>query len=308
VNELISIFVNNIAPVLIVAGVGYIAGKRLKVESRSIGQLIFNVFSPALVFFSLYDSKIGGEELTVLLLLIAVFQILMAAISYVTMRLYGTNRMERAAVMISSFCLNGGNFGLSIANFAFGEAVLARAVVVYIGNTVLNYTLGVFVASSGKQAPLSALRNILRVPAFYATLIAFVLRGFNIELPPVIFRSVVVLKEAAIPAMLVLLGLQLSETTQIYRWKLVSVGVIIKLLLGPVIGAGLAFLFHLNGTAAIALILQASMPTAVVTLVLAREFHLDEALTLNLIVATTLLSPFTLSVIILFLRTLFPVY
>jgi predicted permease len=38
VNELISILVNNIAPVLIVAGVGYIAGKRLKVESRSIGQ------------------------------------------------------------------------------------------------------------------------------------------------------------------------------------------------------------------------------------------------------------------------------
>lgn len=307
-NELISIFVNNIAPVLIVAGVGYIAGKRLKVESRSIGQLIFNVFSPALVFFSLYDSKIGGDELTILLLLIAVFQVLMAAISYVTMRLYGADKLERAAVMISSFCLNGGNFGLSIANFAFGEAVLARAVVVYIGNTVLNYTLGVFVASSGRQAPLSALRNVLRVPAFYATLFAFLLRGFNIELPPVIFRSVVVLKDAAIPAMLVLLGLQLSETMRIYRWKLVSVGVIIKLLLGPVIGAGLALLFNLNGMAAIALILQASMPTAVVTLVLAREYHLDETLTLNLIVATTLLSPFTLSVIILFLRNMYPVY
>lgn len=307
-NELISIFVNNIAPVLIVAGVGYIAGKRLKVESRSIGQLIFNVFSPALVFFSLYDSKIGGEELTILLLLIAVFQLIMAGISFVAVRLYGADKMERAALMISSFCLNGGNFGLSIANFAFGEAVLARAVVVYIGNTVLNYTLGVFVASSGRQAPLSALRNILRVPAFYATLIAFLLRGFNIELPPVIFRSVVVLKDAAIPAMLVLLGLQLSETMRIYRWKLVSVGVIIKLLIGPVIGFALALLFNLNGAAAIALILQASMPTAVVTLVLAREYHLDETLTLNLIVATTLISPFTLSVIILILRTLYPVY
>lgn len=307
-NELISIFVNNIAPVLIVAGVGYIAGKRLKVESRSIGQLIFNVFSPALVFFSLYDSKIGGEELTILLLLIATFQIIMAVISFVAVRLYGADKMERAALMISSFCLNGGNFGLSIANFAFGEAVLARAVVVYIGNTVLNYTLGVFVASSGRQAPLGALKNILRVPAFYATLIAFLLRGFNIELPPVIFRSVVVLKDAAIPAMLVLLGLQLSETMRIYRWKLVSLGVIIKLLIGPVIGFGLALLFNLQGAAAIALILQASMPTAVVTLVLAREYHLDETLTLNLIVATTLISPFTLSVIILILRTLYPVF
>lgn len=307
-NELISIFINNIAPVMLVAGVGYIAGKRLKVESRSIGLLIFNVFSPAFVFYALYDSKIGGEELTLLLLLIATFQVIMAGISFVAVRLYGADKVERASLMISSFCLNGGNFGLSIANFAFGEAVLARAVIVFIGNTILNYTLGVFVASSGRQAPLSALKNVLRVPAFYATLLAFLLRGFDIELPPVIFRSVSVLKDAAIPSMLVLLGLQLSESMRIYRWQPVSLGVIIKLLIGPVIGFGLALLFNLEGASAIALILQASMPTAVVTLVLAREYHLNETLTLNLIVATTLISPFTLSVIILILRTLYPVY
>ena len=76
------------------------------------------MFSPALVLFSFYDSKIGEDELTILLL-IAVFQIVMAAISYVTMRLYGTNRMERTAVMISSFCLNEGNFGLSIAHTVY---------------------------------------------------------------------------------------------------------------------------------------------------------------------------------------------
>jgi malate permease and related proteins len=304
--ELVSIFVNNIAPVLIVAGVGYIAGKRLKVDAQSIGLLIFNVFSPALVFFSLYDSKIGGHELVLLLLLTALFQLSMAGLGYVVMKFYGVERLERASVILSTFCLNGGNYGLSIANFAFGEAVLARAVVVYIGNTALNYTLGVFVASSGHLGPRSALLTILRVPAFYATITAFLLRGLNIELPTVLFRSITVLKDAAIPAMLVLLGLQLSQAAPVYRWKLVSIGVILKLLIGPLLGTVLAFLFHLNGVAAVAFILQTAMPTAVVTLVLAKQYQLDETLSLNLIVASTLLSPFTLSVIILLLRNSWP--
>jgi malate permease and related proteins len=300
--ELVSIFVNNIAPVLIVAGVGYIAGKRLNVEPQSIGLLIFNVFSPALVFFSLYDSKIEGDELVLLLLLIGLFQLIMAALSYCVMKFYGVEKLERSSVILSSFCLNGGNFGLSIANFAFGEAVLARAVVVYIGNTALNYTLGVFVASSGRQAPRNALLTILRVPAFYATVLAFLLRGFNIELPPMVFRSVTVLKDAAIPAMLILLGLQLSQSIPVNRWRLVSTGVALKLLIGPLLGIGLAVIFHLQGAAAIAFILQTGMPTAVITLVLAKQYQLDETLSLNLIVASTLLSPFTLSVMIFFLR------
>jgi predicted permease len=304
--ELISIFVNNIAPVLIVAGIGYLVGKKFKVDSQSVGVLIFNVFSPALVFFSLYDSKIGGHELLVLLVIVAVFQLTMAALSYGVMKFYGVERLERASVMLSSFCLNAGNYGLSIASFAFGEAVLARAVVVYIGNTALNYTLGVFVASSGHQGVRSALLTVLRVPAFYATVAAFLLRGFNIELPLVVFRSVSVLKDAAIPAMLVLLGLQLSQTIPVFRWKLVSIGLVLKLLIGPLLGIGLAVLFKLEGVAAIAFILQTAMPTAVITLVLAKQYQLDESLSLNLIMASTLLSPFTLSVMILLLRNLWP--
>jgi len=301
-NELVSIFVNNIAPVLIVAGIGYIAGKRLQVEARSIGVLLFNIFSPALVFYSLYDSKIEGQELGLLLLLIALFQVMMAGLAYVVMKFYRVGKIERSSVMLSSFCLNAGNYGLSVASFAFGEAVLARAVVVYIGNTALNYSLGVFVASSGHQSARSALLTILRVPAFYATVAAFLLRAFHLELPLVVFRSVAVLKDAAIPAMLVLLGLQLSQSIAVHRWNLVATGLALKLLIAPLLGVGLALLFQLEAMAAIAFILQTAMPTAVLTLVLAKQYHLDETLSLNLIMVTTLFSPFTLSLMILLLK------
>jgi malate permease and related proteins len=303
--ELIDIFVNNIAPILIVAGAGYAAGKLLKIESRSIGQLIFNVFSPALVFFSLYDSKIGGDEFGVLIAITILFQVVMAMLSYVIMRVQKVNDIDRASVMISTFCLNAGNYGLSLVNFAFGEEVLARAVVISVANTILNYTLGVFVSSSGRQSPGKALLNIAYVPAVYATAAALILKGLNIELPLVVFRAVSVMKDAAIPAMLILLGLQMAQTITLGKWSLLGWGLGLKLLASPVIGVGLAMLFRLNGAEAIAFILQASMPTAVVTLIMAKEYQLDETLVLNLIVVSTLVSPFTLSVVILLLRQAF---
>lgn len=304
--ELVSIFVNNIAPVLIVAGVGYAAGRKLSLDGQTVGQLIFNVFSPALVFFSLYDSQIGGSELGLLLAVTALFQISMASISWVVLHLQRADRLERSSVMLSSFCMNAGNFGLSIAAFAFNQEVLARAVVIYIANTILNFTLGVFVASSGRQAPRRALLNVLRVPALYASVVALLVRGLNIELPVVMFRSAEVLKDAAIPMMLILLGIQLSQSARLQKWMFVLTGVLLKLMIAPLVGVGLALLLHLDSLAMIAFVLQTSMPTAVITLILAKEYQLDETLMLNLIVATTLLSPFTLSFIILFLRQIPP--
>ncbi len=303
--ELINIFANNIAPVLIVAGVGYLAGRRFKIESASLAKLIFNVFSPALVFYSLYTNQIEGHEFGLLFLLIVLYQLGVAALSYVVLRLRGVDKVERASVMLGSFSMNTGNFGLSVVSFAFGEAVLARAIVIYISNTIMNYTFGVFVASSGSRPPHKALLNVLRVPAFYATVIAFLLLGLHVTLPEPIFRSVTVLKDAAIPSMLVLLGLQMSQSIQASRPSLVGTGVLLKLAAAPLVGLGLALLFQLDNLSATALIMQTSMPTAVLTLILAKEYKLDEALSLNLIMFSTLVSPFTLSVIILLLQKTF---
>ena len=303
--DLVNIFTSNIAPILIIAGLGYLAGRTLQLESRSLAKLIFNLFSPALVFYSLYISTIDGRAFGTLILLIVLYQFLMAGLSYLILRFQHPDNTERAAVMLGTFTLNSGSYGLSVVNFAFGEIVLARAVALYIGNTILNYTFGVFVASSGSLPVRQALRNVVKVPAFYATIVALLLRAFNITLPDGLIRPVTVLKDAAIPCMLVLLGLQLSQPLVLSRRKMVGTGVLIKFLLSPLIGVGLVLLFHLDNLSAVAFIMQTSMPTAVMTLILAKEYRLDETLMVNMIMVTTLVSPITLSVIILILKKVY---
>ncbi len=300
--ELISIFTNNIAPILIVAGVGYWTGRQLNIKGDSLGKLIFNVFSPALVFHLLSTSAIDGQEFSTILIATILFQLIMAIIATAIMRHISSNRIHRASITLSAFCLNAGNYGLSLVLFAFGEEILARAVVVFIANVILNNTLGVYIASSGRRPPLAAVKSILKVPAVYATLLAFIVKSLNITVPLPLSRSVELMGNAAIPAMLILLGLQLRQTTSIAYPKLISLSVVLKLLLAPVIAIGIAILLGLNDFALTAFIVQAATPTAVVTIVLAGEFELDTNLTSAIILVTTLLSPLSLSIIILLLQ------
>ena len=49
-NELLTTFANNLLPIFLVSGSGFLLGKLLTVDSRSLGRVVFYVFSPLLVF------------------------------------------------------------------------------------------------------------------------------------------------------------------------------------------------------------------------------------------------------------------
>lgn len=300
--ELVQIFIDNIAPILIIAFVGFLVGRRFPIDPQTVSTLLFYVLSPAIVFFSLYDSDVSGGEIVDLYVATIGFQLVMVTLAFALMLLWQVDPIRRANVLLSAFCLNAGNFGLSLVAFAFGPDVLSRAAVVFVANVTLNYTLGVFVASNGRSSAIDALFSVLRTPSVYAVVAAFSLRGLNITLPLVLERPISSLADAAIPMMLILLGIQLSNISRISQFSLVGTGISLKLIAAPFVAIAIAGLLMLTGDARTAFIIQASMPTAIMTLVLTTEFDLDRDLALSLIMATTLLSPVTLTVLIAVLQ------
>jgi len=299
--DLLTIFIDNIVPILMCAGIGLWVGRSLQIDPVPIGRLIFYIFSPMLIFYSLYTSEVGGEEFVYLVIATITFQVTMMALAWGVMRVQGVADVPRANVMISAFCLNAGNFGLPLVTFAFGNDVLSRALVVMVANTFTNYTLGVYIASNGRASAREAFINVLKTPGMYALIIAFVLREAQITLPTSIDRTTSLLAQASIPLMLVMLGLQLGQSGKRAPVRLVSSGVMLKLIIAPMLAITLATLFGMNEWARIAFILQTSMPTAVATIIFATQFDLDRDLQLNIILATTLISPFTLAPLILWL-------
>ena len=301
--ELLNIFVDNMIPVLAIAAIGFYLRYRFDIDPRKMSSMMFHVFSPALTFNALYTRDISGGDFLrfyggtlALLLTIAAFSLLL-------LRWQKISSTERAATLVATFAFNGGNFGLSIVSFAFGDEALSYAVLAFVAGTTTSYTLGVYISSNGRASIMQSLANVLRTPSVYALVLAFALKGAGIqELPPALSRTSQLLADAAIPLMLVLLGLQLGGFGKFDRLRLVGMGSVVRLLLAPIAGIFIASILGLSGDAKFAFILQAGMPTAVMTIVLANEFDTDPDLALSIVMTTSFISPISLSLLIYLLQ------
>jgi len=303
VQELIHIFIDNMIPVLAIAGVGFFLRRRFAIDPRPVSRMMFNVFSPALIFHALFTRDISGADFLrvyggTLLLLWTI-----TAVSLLALRWRKIEASEKAATLVSTFAFNGGNFGLSIVSFAFGAEALSYAAIIFVAGTTTGYTLGVYISSNGKASVLQSLANVLRTPSVYALLLVFALKGAGItELPPAVARTSQLLADAAIPMMLVLLGLQLGGFGKLKRLPLVAFSTAVRLLLAPAVAIVFASLLGLSGAARFAFITQAGMPTAVMTIVLATEFDTDRDLALSVILTSSFICPFSLSLLIYLLQ------
>jgi predicted permease len=299
-----SIFYNNILPTMLAAGAGYGLGRRLHPDVRSISRLAFYVFSPCLVFSSLSHSELDGAEIGAIAMVALGTIALIAALAGAGGVAARLPRAALTAFIVAAAFGNAGNFGLAVNRFAFGETVVTRAVVYYAFSTLAVYTLGVGVASAGKRSWRDIVLHGLTLPTTYALAAALVFRAAGWTAPAPVDRAIVLLGQGAIPVMLILLGMQLAAVEHWPRSRVALIGAatLLQLVVAPAIALGLAGVLDLEGPVRQAVVLEAGMPAAVISTILATEYDLDTALVSATVVVSTLLSPLTLTPLIAFLQ------
>ena len=216
-------------------------------------------------------------------------------------RLMGLERKMLAAVLLCTLSLNAGNYGLSLNLFAFGEEALAYASLFFVTSAIITYTLGVTVASLGRASLADSLRGLLKIPVVYVVPLVLIFMYLDWELPLPLGRSVALLSDAAIPGMLIVLGLQQQKNQRTSNTRALLLTNGMRLLGGLGIGLLLAPIFRLGGMAYNAGILESSMPTAVLATILATEYDAEPAFVTTAVLTTTLLSPLTLTPLLLIL-------
>jgi len=77
----------------------------------------------------------------------------------------------------------------------------------------MTYTIGVFLAASGRGGVRRELAGVVRVPAIYGVATAGVVITAGLRLPLVVMRPVSLLSDAALPMMMLVLGMQLERAT-----------------------------------------------------------------------------------------------
>jgi predicted permease len=132
----------------------------------------------------------------------------------------------------------------------------------------------------------------------YAVPLALVVRGAGIELPYALARPVELLAAAAVPLMILILGMQLGRGGLPTSRGLLAGAAALRLLVSPALAWILAPAFGLNAVARQAGILEAAMPTAVLNTVIALEFGVAPAFVTGAVLVSTLLSPLTVTPLI----------
>ncbi len=280
---------------MLVASFGYLLRKRLHLHIGTLSSVVFNILSPALVFSSLANSQLPGNELVELVGFSALNILGIGALALVMARVMRLERVDVATFLIVVMFVNGGNYGLTLLQLRYGDEGLSRGVVYYVTSTILVYTLGIIIASMGRVSWRDTLKRIVRLPAVYAATLAILVYSFKIPIPAPLMSGITIAGSGAIPVMLLVLGMQIADIRPGDSGRYVWPAVGLRLVGGPLLGLAIAGLLNLQGVGRSAMIIESAMPTAVINLILASEFGLPTSNVARIVVLSTLASPLTIA-------------
>jgi len=295
----LTILLNVILPIFLVGGCGYLVGRFVRSEPVVLTRLVFYLLTPALIFRSIYTSMISLESALSIGGYIILIQLGMFGISRIVGRFRRWDADSQAAGSLVLLFANCGNYGLPVMLFAFGEEGFAFGIIFVIVSIMMQATIGISVASWQKGATWKqGLTRVLRYPHLYAFALAMVMRSVPSEIPESLFRSIDLLAQAAIPGQLLMLGLQLSRV-RLHHFGVDSILLSsIKLLVPPLLGWGVTSLLGISGLLQAVLIAEASMPSAVNSLILATQFRRNPELAATTVFVSTVFSLVTITVLL----------
>jgi predicted permease len=201
------------------------------------------------------------------------------------------------AVLLTAAWANTGFMGYPLTQAIYGAEALPTAVFYDLFATVVSLVLvGTPIAahfgSSGGKGRTNPLLALLKTPTLWALALALLLRG--VALPGILEQAITLLGGATVPLIMVSVGLSLSPRKLAGHVRLVLGVSAIKLLLAPLLAIAITMLFIGPGAMQQVVVLEAAMPTMMLTLVWAARHKLDTEFVATIIFTTIILSALTI--------------
>lgn len=296
-----TIFVDIVLPVFVLIGVGVLFERFAKPDIRTLSHLNFYVFVPALVFAKILSSplrlatiaRIGGAVLAL--------AIAMLCLGWLACRAVPALRPHRRVVPLAAAFYNSGNFGIPLAQLAFGDAGVSVMAVILIVQNFSSFTLGVVLFES-QRGWRGLLQGLAQTPVILAILLAMALRALDASLPRQLGVPLDHLANGLIPVALLTLGVQLSRSGRTRVWLPLALAAVLRLAIAPLLALGVVHLMGLAGLTAQVVTVAAGFPTAVNIYILASRYDEQPELASRLVFATTLLSAVTVSLLLALVR------
>jgi malonate transporter and related proteins len=256
-----------------------------------LDRVVYYVFFPALLFYSLTHSKVDFSSATPMLLVAALFMAAALALGYVSQYLFHAPDKVFSATFQATFRFNS-FVGLAIAKGIYGQEGLAAL------GLLLGFMVPVANVASvlmlARHSESHWLREILLNPLIIATAGGIAINLSGLELPSLIGSFMGLLSQASVPMGLIAVGAGLRAIGFHQYQGTLWYGVIVKLLVVPAIAWGLATMFGLSGVYFHIAVLLAALPISTMAYVMANRMGGDGNTIAAQIMLSTLLAALTL--------------
>ena len=278
-------------PIFAIVGLGYFYARRFGPDMASANRLNLEIFTPALIF-----SVLAGEgfelaryaELAFAAMLVVLGSGLVA---WPFARLFGYgNKVFLPPMMFN----NSGNMGLPLALFAFGEAALPAAMILFLVENTLHFTVGNAMLT-GQVNPL----KLIRMPMLAATLAGLIVAVFQVKVPGPLHEAIDLLGQVAIPLMLFALGVRMTGV-DLSDWRIGMAGALLCPISGLVMAWLAALVVPLPEIQLAQLIVFAALPPAVLNFMLAERYNIEPRKVAAVVLLGNMMSLLVLPLVLFF--------
>jgi len=282
-------------PVFFVIGIGYYLGKNNpKIDTNFITNFAANVGTPAMIIYALTSTGISFDIFKNYFWYYLIAIIIFSFIGIVF--LFFLNIKDIIRELPPFIMPNTGNMGLPICLFAYGSQGLGVAAAISALIILCHFTLGVFLADRKFN-----INVILKNPPFYAIIISLIFLYFELKIPAFVENTTFLLMYATIFLILMSLGIALTRF-KVFSFKKALISSIGRVVLGPMVGFLIIRYFNLSGFAAGVLLIQCSMPSAVLNYLVASIYSPKKIVdsVASTIVVSTIMSFGTIPIVVFF--------
>ena len=279
-------------PVFFIVGIGYFLGKQKSdIDTTFITNYSANFGAPALFIFAITSSGVSYDVFSEYFIY-SVIALTSFAIIGVIFLFFMKKDISRE--LPPFFLPNTGNMGIPICLFAYGSLGMGVAAAISSLVVLLHFTANIFLAS--KKFDINI---ILKSPSTYAVIIAVAFLYYELEMPKFVLNSVMLLGYTMIVLILMSLGVSLTQM-KVFSIRSSIISSVGRVIVGPIIGFILIKIFNLSGYAAGVLLIQSSMPSAILTYLIASMYSPKKIVDSisSMIVVSTLMSLVTIPIIV----------
>ena len=251
-------------PLFAIVLAGYSYGRLKNPDMRLANQLNMDIFVPALLFFVLSDKSFDLPAFKTLAFGAAVVILGSGLLIWPLCKLLNIAPKTFLPPMMFS---NSGNLGLPLILLAFGEHALPAAVVLFIVEMTLHFTVGIYMMNP-RTNPL----QLLRMPIIIATIAGLGWSSLELSMPAGIGTALDMLGQISIPLLLFTLGVRLIDV-DFSAWRIGVLGAVICPAIGILIALGLQPLLQLSETQYAYLLLFGALPPAVLNYIVAEQYN-----------------------------------